>query len=87
MKDIVEKLYDGSVCSPAQNYYYNHTAMQEAANEIERLREVVSAFMTATSDETGWGHWNRMDSPELYIEIADARMMAIKITPTPKEQE
>lgn len=47
MKDIVERLYDGSVCSPAQNYCYNYMTMQDAAAEIERLR----ACLENTRDE------------------------------------
>lgn len=38
MKDVADRLYDGAVCSPAQNWCRNRPLMEEAAAEIERLR-------------------------------------------------
>lgn len=37
--DVVERLYDTHVCSPAQNYCRNNALFEEAADEITRLRK------------------------------------------------
>lgn len=43
MRDVLDKLYDGDVCSIAQNSCRNYWVMQEAAAEIERLRGMLKA--------------------------------------------
>lgn len=73
MSDIVDQLYDASVCSPAQNYCRNHLRMEAAAMEIERLREALRIFMEITSEERGWGTIKWMDNPDMYTQVAKAR--------------
>lgn len=58
---------------------YPSSATRQAADEIERLRACVDAFMSATSKGKGWGTYQRMDSPDLYAEVKEARAMAVAV--------
>ncbi len=62
---------DAMVSSGRVQYAYE--AQLKAEAERDKLREVVRMFMVATSDETGFGTWPRMEGTDFYRDIDDAR--------------
>ena len=44
MRDVADKLSDGYVCSPAQNYCRNNAVMLEAEFEISMLRQALVRY-------------------------------------------
>ena len=58
MTDIVERLRDRNVCSHAHNSCRNDWRMEEAATEIERLREALRYYAKnhyPNVDDGPWG--------------------------------
>lgn len=51
-RDITDRLYDGDVCSIAQNSCRNWFVMEDAAREIERLRKALLACVNALEEIT-----------------------------------
>ena len=74
MTDIVKKLYDGSVCSVAQNHCYNHSRMMEAAHEIETLRADFAKLRLGICDhatDTVWMNERGMTAVDFISIILD----------------
>lgn len=56
-RDILDRLYDGDVCSMAQNSCRNWMIREDAANEIQRLRSALQKIANTDPDDgTAWFH-------------------------------